>query len=187
MHTNNSSQPRLLIISDIWGAKKQSMVTNLLSQAAAFFQISFQDAQLLSSMDSMVEERENLERYFEYHGLDIAVSTLLQKETKDTQVLAFGIGAEIARKAALLGLPATEMLLVSGQNMNLHFRNPNVPVKLIHGALDPKLPDAEKLERSNISMTTVPNFGTTFYSDSRHIPLVCQELLELRHMNKMAS
>ena len=75
------------------------------------------------------------------------ILNLLKKVTEPTHVLAFSTGGTIAYKAALLGLPAKSLTLVSATRIRLENEKPNCPVSLYYGGNDAFAPSQEWAEK----------------------------------------
>ena len=143
---------KLVIVSDMWGAKKGLWITSYLGYLQQYFDITFYDSQQLANLDILVHSEENIHSAFVDGGIDTAVSHLLKKEKEPCYYLAFSIGATIVWEAAKKGLPVKSFYSVSATRIRLKNERPNVPFQL--------------------------DYGHTLYSDEKIIQKVCLDLLQ---------
>lgn len=169
---------RLVIISDMWGAKKGLWITSYLGYLQQYFDIVFYDIQQLANLDLKVNSGENIHKAFVEGGIDIAVAHLLKKEKEPSHYLAFSTGGTIAWKAANLGLPMKSLYTVSATRIRYENEKPEVPTKLIFGENDSFKPSKEWEGKLDIEIESVANFGHTLYSDEKIIKKVCKDLLD---------
>ena len=98
--------------------------------------LTFYDCQQLAGVDEVVGSKENLHKAFVEGGIDTAVNHLLKKVEEDTHVLAFSTGGTIAWKAALKGMPAKSLTLVSATRIRMESEKPNCDIDLLYGGND---------------------------------------------------
>ena len=170
---------RLVILSDMWGAKKNRWITSYLGYLQQYFDIVFYDCQQLASMDLLINTEENICEEFIKRGKDIAVTHLLNKENEPSHYLVFCVGGTIAWKAGLQGLPMKSLFAISSGLLQLESEKPNSPLTLLYGERDDNKPSLEWATQMDVKMKTVPNFGRELYTDEKNISMVCQSLLEM--------
>jgi hypothetical protein len=168
---------RLVILSDIWGAKKGLWITSYLGYLQQYYNIVFYDCQQLANISLTVDSEENIHREFVNGGLDTAVAHLLRKETEPSHYLAFCTGGTIAWKASLKGLPMLSLYTVSSHGVEVDSRMPNCPVSMVYGEHDQVRPSKEWFSALNVPVEVIPNFGRELYTDEKIIKKVCQALL----------
>ena len=168
---------KLLVLSDMWGIKKGLWITSYFGYLQQHYDIEFFDCQQLAHINELVGNKENLHRAFVEGGIDIAVAHLLKKVNEETNVLAFSTGGTIAYKAALKGLPAKSMTLVSPTRIRFETEKPACEIKLIYGEKDKDAPSDEWAANLGLEKTIIPNFGHELYTDQKIIDDVSMELL----------
>ena len=168
---------RLVVISDMWGAKKGLWITSYLGYLQQYFDIVFYDCQQLANINITVDSGENLHREFVEGGICTAVAHLLKKETVPSHYLAFSTGGTIAWKAALLGLPMKSLYNVSATRLRMEEELIKAPVTLMYGSNDVNKPTQEWADNLGTTLELIPNFGHELYTDEKIIQKVCQDLL----------
>ncbi len=169
---------RLVILSDMWGAKKGLWITSYLGYLQQYFDIVFYDIQQLSNLDIKVYSEENIHNAFVDGGIDVAVAHLLKKEQEASHYLAFSTGGTIAWKAAKFGLPMKSLYAISPTRIRFENESPEIPMKLVFGENDNFKPTIEWEKKMDINIDTVSNFGHTLYSDEKIIKKVSKDLLD---------
>ncbi|MEH6682420.1 MAG: hypothetical protein V7724_17885 [Sediminicola sp.] len=169
---------RLVILSDIWGAKRGLWITSYLGYLQQYFDIVFYDCQQLANMDVPVETEENIKKAFIGGGCATAVAHLLNREGgQHSHFLAFGIGGAIALQAATKGLRMKSLYAVSSPEIPLDIRSVDFRITLLYGSNDTNAPVVGSERGMDLDLELVPNFGHTMYSDDKIIQKICQELL----------
>lgn len=169
---------RLVIISDMWGAKKGLWITSYLGYLQQYFDIVFYDCQQLANLDLKVNSEENIHKAFVEGGIDTAVAHLIKKEKIVSHYLAFSTGGTVAWKAANLGLPMKSLYNVSATRIRKENNKPEVPTKLVFGGNDSNKPSSDWEKKVGIELETIDNYGHTLYTDEKIIKKVCQDLLD---------
>jgi len=169
---------KLVVLSDMWGAKKGLWIASYFGYLQQYYDIVFHDCQQLGNIDVPVSSEENVHRAFVEGGIDAAVASLLKKETKPAHYLAFSTGGTIAYKAALKGLPMKSLTAISATRIRLEEQRPDTQLNLLYGECDPNKPDMEWSQQVGVDFKIAPNFGHMLYSDEKIISEVCLELLE---------
>lgn len=169
---------RLVVLSDMWGAKKGLWITSYLGYLQQYFDIVFYDCQQLANIDLAVNSDKNIHQEFVDGGIDRAVAHLLKKESQPSHYLAFSTGGTIAWKANLKGLPMKSLYNVSATRIRMETEKPDCSTELLYGAYDEYRPSAEWSEKVGAEMEIVPKFGHELYTDEKIIQKVCKQLLE---------
>lgn len=168
---------KLLVLSDMWGVKKELWITSYFGYLQHYYDIEFYDIKTLGNIDIPVCTDENLHQAFLDGGIDTAVAHLKSKITEPKHVLAFSMGAAIAWKAALEGMQIHSFTAVSGTRLRLEKNKPKCPIKLIYGEKDEFKPNEQWYNAMDIAPIIVPGFGHNLYSDDKIVKDVCYELL----------
>jgi len=168
---------KLLVLSDMWGVKKGLWITSYFGYLQQYYDIEFYDCQQLAGVDEVVGSKENLHKAFVEGGIDTAVNHLLKKVEDDTHVLAFSTGGTIAWKAALRGMPAKSLTLVSATRIRMESEKPNCDIDLLYGGNDSFAPTKEWATKLGLKLNVAPNFGHELYSDEKIIDEVSMNLL----------
>ncbi|RDY58794.1 hypothetical protein [Flagellimonas nanhaiensis] len=169
---------KLVVISDMWGAKKGLWITSYFGYLQQYYDISFHDCQQLGNIDVPISTEENIHKAFVEGGIDSAVSQLLRKEKEAAHYLAFSTGGTVAWKAALKGLPMKSLTAISATRIRLEEQSPDTSLNLIYGECDEFKPSLEWAKATDVNLNVIPNFGHHLYSDEKIIADVCLQLLE---------
>ncbi len=169
---------KLVIVSDMWGARKGLWITSYLGYLQQYFDITFYDSQQLANLDLTVNTEENIHNAFVTGGIDTAVAHLLKKEQKPCHYLAFSTGGTIVWNAAKMGLPVKSLYNVSATRIRLQKDKPAVPVRLLYGSNDSFKPNDNWANMLGLDLEVMPNYGHTLYSDEEIIRKVCLDLLQ---------
>ncbi len=171
---------RLVVISDMWGAKKGIWATSYLVYLQQYFNISYYDSQQLANLDACVDcTDQELKDGFDHGGIETAIGQLRQKEKIPARYLTFGVGGEIVWKAILKGLPVKSLYAVSAHGLPFEGQRPNIPVRWVYGALDADKPSSAQLERMQRYVEIVQGFGHDLYTDDTIIKKIAKNLLSL--------
>lgn len=168
---------KLVILSDMWGAKKGLWITSYLGYLQQYFDITYHDIQQLSNLDVVVNTAENVNRAFVEGGIDAAVSNLLNKETEPAHYLAFSTGGTIAWKAGLAGLPMKSLYTVSATRIRAEDMKPECKTVALFGDQDMYRPKLDWHQNVGVKSELIEGFGHTMYTDEKIISRVCLDLL----------
>ncbi len=168
---------KLVILSDMWGAKKGLWITSYLGYLQQYFDITYYDIQQLANIDVAVHTEDNMHRAFVEGGIDTAVAHLLKKENEEAHYLGFSIGGVIAWKAGLMGLPMKSIYTVSATRIRAEENSPNCKVTSLFGDTDMYRPKAEWYEKVGVKPELINGFGHTMYADEKIIGRVSLDLL----------
>lgn len=169
---------KLVVLSDMWGAKKGLWITSYFGYLQQYYNIDFYDCQQLGDIDVPICTEENIHNAFLNGGIDRAVANLLKKETEPAHYLAFSTGGTIAYKAGLQGLSMKSLTAISATRIRFEEQRPNTQLNLIYGESDAFKPCEKWAQQLGIDLSIVPNFGHDMYSDEKVISEVCLSLLE---------
>ena len=169
---------RLVVLSDMWGAKKGLWITSYLGYLQQYFDIVFYDSQQLADIDIMVHSPENVYDAFVGGGMDTAVAHILKRETERSHYLTFCAGGTIAWHAGMKGLPMKSLYAISPLDLHTLEGKPDCSVTLLYGENQDKVPAQDWAEKMKVDMQVVPQFGRELYSDEKIIQKVSLALLE---------
>lgn len=169
---------KLIVVSDMWGAKKGLWITSYFGYLQQYYDIEFYDSQQLGNIDVAISSEENVHKAFVDGGIETAVNNLLRKANKPAHYLAFSTGGTIAYKAALKGLPMKSLTAISATRIRYENKKPNTDLNLIFGDRDEFKPDFGWSQEVGAELNVVSNFGHMLYSDEKIISDVCLGLLE---------
>lgn len=169
---------KLVIISDMWGARKGLWITSYLGYLQQYFDITYHDSQQLANLDVQVKSAENLHHAFVEGGIDTAVAHLMKKENKPAHYLGFSTGGTIAWKAGLQGLPMKSLYTVSSTRLRAETHKPDCPTVALFGDNDVYRPKADWYTNVGIKPEIFTGFGHEMYTDEKIIGKVCLDLLK---------
>lgn len=168
---------KLVILSDMWGAKKGLWITSYLGYLQQYFDITYYDIQQLANVDVTVNTTDNVHRAFVEGGIDTGVAHLLKKETEPAHYLGFSMGGTIAWKAGLMGLPMKSIYTVCSTRIRAEENKPECDVTALFGDTDIYRPKLDWHERLGVNSNIIAGFGHTMYADEKIISRVCLDLL----------
>ncbi len=168
---------KLVILSDMWGAKKGLYITSYLGYLQQYFDITYYDIQQLANIDVKILTQENVHRAFVEGGIDTAVAHLLKKETEPAHYLGFSVGGTIAWKAGLMGLPMKSLYTVSSTRIRAEKSKPECEITALFGDKDMYRPKLDWHQEVGVKSNLVSGFGHTMYNDEKIIGRVCLDLL----------
>jgi hypothetical protein len=168
---------KLVILSDMWGAKKGLWITSYLGYLQQYFDITYYDIQQLSNLDVVVNSTENVHRAFVEGGIDTAVKHLMKKESEPAHYLGFSIGGTIAWKAGLAGLPMKSLYTVSSTRVRAEDAKPDCQTVALFGDQDMYRPKSDWNQKTGVTSNLIEGFGHTMYADEKIISKVCLDML----------
>ncbi|MFS4493566.1 hypothetical protein [Maribacter sp. 2308TA10-17] len=168
---------KLVILSDMWGAKKGLWITSYLGYLQQYYDITYYDIQQLSNIDVQIQTTDNVHRAFVEGGIDTAVAHLLKKETESAHYLGFSMGGTIAWKAGLMGLPMKSLYTVSSTRIRAEEEKPACNVVSLFGDQDVYRPKLDWHQKVGVKSDLIEGFGHTMYGDEKIISRVCLDLL----------
>lgn len=169
---------RLVILSDLWGAKKGLWITSYLGYLQQYFDIVYYDTSQLADLDVSNPTAEAMAEAFQEGGLERAVRSLLEKEETPSHYLTFCAGGTVVWDAARKGLPVLSLYAVSPMHLHRESDLPGCQVKLLYGEYMENRPSHGWAETIGAPMEVVPRFGREMYSDEKIIQKVCRDLLD---------
>ncbi len=168
-------KPTLIILSDLWGAKRSSWLDNFQKTLGDDYKIKFYDACVLGEIDSSDDQEKNIHRQFIDFGIQKAVKKLLTLEKEPQMYLGCSVGGVILWKAGLQGLPIKKLLTISATRLRKEIEKPNCSVELYFGQEDSYQPDGNWFKNMKIKGHFIPRGGHDIYKDQ----LVVKQILHL--------
>lgn len=169
---------RLVVLSDMWGAKKGLWITSYLGYLQQYFDIVFYDSLQLSDIKLDEYTAKNVCEAFINGGMNTALAQLLAKEREESHYLTFCAGGTIAWNAALHALPIKSLTAVSPLNLHLQTEKPDCKINLLYGEYQEDKPTTKWASEMDVNMEIVPKFGRELYSDDKIIQKVSLNLLQ---------
>lgn len=177
MKTAKAKQ-KLIILSDLWGKEKSKWIAYYTEILGKHFDITYYDCCELGGIDKSEYSEESLHRQFVSGGIDMAVTTLLEKESNAANVLAFSIGGTIAWKASLLGLKTKSLIAVSATRLRYETEKPLTTIDLLYGTEDPYKPDSDWFQNMGIEENFIENEGHGLYQKKEVAELICRRIID---------
>ena len=168
---------KLIVLSDLWGAKRGLWITSYLGYLQQYFDIEYYDIQQLAHIDTPMYSEKALHTAFVNGGIDTAVKHLLKRNIEPAHYLAFSTGGTIAWKANLKGLPMKSLYAVSATRIRMESKMVNCDVDLLFGEKDLYKPNQNWADTIGITPRIMKNFGHEMYSDEKIIQKVSLDLL----------
>ncbi|PIF00805.1 MAG: hypothetical protein CR994_03905 [Maribacter sp.] len=171
---------KLVVISDMWGAKKGAWATAYLVYLQQYFNLTYYDCQQLANIDAGIYcSDKDLKDAFVNGGIQTAIDQLMQKEKEPCHYLAFGLGGDVVWKASLQGLPMKSLYAVSTYGLYYGSQGTDIPITLVYGSLDANLPSKGKMGQLQMDIETILDFGHDLYAKDEIIKKIAKDLLSL--------
>lgn len=170
---------QLLILSDLWGAKKATYLSKYITLLQSKFDVEFIDCCQIGQVDTSIYTQENLHQQFINGGINLAVKNLLKNYSQEADILAFSIGGTIAWKANLQGLKIRNFYAVSATRLRYETEKPNSQIRLFYGELDSYRPKEKWFKNFEITDYCIfENEGHGIYQKSDIIQQICNQCLQ---------
>lgn len=157
------TNPKLIILSDLWGEEQSGWIAHYTEQLKSHFAITYYDCCKLGELDKSDYTEQNLHTQFVKGGVEKAVANLIEKEQNELTILAFSIGGYIGWQASLQGLKAQTLFAVSSTRLRNETKKPRCHLELFFGEEDPYKPKKSWFEKMNIEMQMIQNEKHNFY------------------------
>lgn len=167
---------RLIILSDLWGKEKSEWVSHYEEMLKELFEIKYYDCCVLGDIDTSTFSEENIHRQFLNGGIEKSITTLLQNETEELDVLGFSIGGYIGWKAALAGLKVNSITAVSSTRIRYEQQKPKGVIELYFGEYDNFKPDNDWFERLNLERNIFRQEDHDFYRKKEIAVDICARI-----------
>lgn len=169
---------QLLILSDLWGAKKAIYLPQYNTLLQAKYDIHFVDCCQIGQIDTSNYTQDKLHQQFVNGGIDLAVINLMKNYQQEVDILAFSIGGTIAWKANLSGLKVRNFYAVSATRLRYELEKPSSQIELFYGELDVYQPAKKWFNDLEISDYHIfEDEGHDIYQKPKIIPQICNQCL----------
>lgn len=172
-------QPRLIILSDLWGEQKSAWIHLYIEKLASTFDIQYYDCCQLGNVDTKIYTQEYLHQQFVSFGIENAVKELICLEKKSFHILALSIGGTIAWKAALQQLPLISLHAVSATRLRYETTIPKIHMRLYFGTNDTFKPSEDWCGQfARKSLVFVDGKSHEMYQNENIATLICKNIIE---------
>lgn len=171
-------KPVLIIISDLCGIVAPNGIQFYLDRLGSKFDIRYYDARALASIGVATLSKQQLHNEFVEGGIDAAVANLLRLECTELSLLAFSIGGTIAWKAALKGLKAKNLYLISSTRLRYETQKPKCNIWLLYAENDKFRPKAHWFEKLDLESILVKNATHEIYKNNQIAEQISNRILK---------
>lgn len=169
---------RLIILSDLWGKKKATWLTNYTELLENDFEIVFYDSCELAEINTTIYTEENLHQQFVNGGIEKAISKLCEIEKQnDTILLAFSMGGTIAWNFAMKSNRKLLMYCISSTRLRYESKKPSGNIFLYFSENDKFVPKDTWFKIMNLSIIKVKG-NHDIYRDKNFATFVCEEIIK---------
>ena len=177
IYYNTEGKKRLLILSDLWGLKNAGWLSNYITPLQQFYEVLLYDSRQLASLNITDESENSIHQNFVNGGIDKAVESLLQTETKTVRILAFSVGGTIAWKYALASGNVDRLVCVSSTRLRHEKLRPAGEVTLCYGQADPFKPTDQWFNAMKLESFLMDGMGHELYKDEGVAGLVANQFI----------
>lgn len=170
-------QPKLIILSDLWGRAKASWIFHYQEPLSKHFEVSYYDCCELGEVDASIYTQEHLHRQFVNGGIENAVQNLVTKVTKPSIVLAFSIGGTVAWRAGLLGWKWSKLYAVSATRLRYEEQKPLGEISLHFGEKDVYRPNDTWMESMNLTAHLEEEKGHEVYREAAFAQQITTQII----------
>ena len=174
---NNRSQPKLIILSDLWGRGKSPWLAFYVENLQQKYNILYHDCCELGGIDKTTYTELNLHHQFENRGIERAVESILASEKQEVDVLAFSMGAVIAWKAALKGLKIQNLFAVSATRLRYETEKPDCRIELFYGENDEYKPSTNWFLQMELESQLFAGEGHELYRKKKFAKMISEQIL----------
>lgn len=169
--------PRLIILSDLWGKSKVDWLKFYTNQLESAFTIEFYDCCKLGEIDIEDYTEKSLHQQFVNGGIERAVHNLLALEKSEVQLLAFSIGGTIAWKYGLKSGLIKKLTCVSSTRLRYESQRPSGDVTVYFGEEDSYKPPEPWMKSMTDNFILLPGKDHSVYQESSFSKMLCKQLL----------
>lgn len=169
---------KLILLSDLWGAKKSGWIENYTTLLDKHFDIRYYDCCELGEIDLTDYSEENIHQQFLNGGIEKAVENLLKKEKEVISILGFSIGGSIAWKAAYQGLKVDNFIAVSSTRLRYEDERPRCNIELYYGENDQYQPETDWFNNFKLNPKIYKNETHDFYLKKEIAENICKDIIE---------
>lgn len=158
-------KPTLIILSDLWGARKSFPFLIFSHLIQERYNIRYYDSAALAEIPPDVQTQNELHQAFVNGGIEKAVANLCRQEPDIQHFLGLSVGGVIAWRYALLQPCVQKLITVSATRLRYETEKPASAIQLYYGAHDPFQPKAEWYKRLKLSASVVADADHELYRD----------------------
>lgn len=173
-------EPRLLILSDMWGLKRCAWIKHYVEMLDPVFSVQVYDSCVLGEVAAADAGEEAIHSAFIHGGIDTAANKLLSLETGKVDILAFSMGGSIAWEAGMKGMDIGRLYAVSSTRLRLQAEKPDCRIQLFYGAEDLSQPDLSWFEKSGLDPPLLERGGHDFYKATSSARRICRTIISDR-------
>lgn len=169
-------KPRILLLSDLWGYRRDQWVSIFEQALSAQYQIHFLDSTKIAGINEDTQGQESLHQKFIKGGIDKAVQYLIEQKEEYAIIIGISIGGTIAWQALLSGLSAKHLIGISATRLRYEKRKPNCLVDLYFGEEDPFRPDTTWFNKLQLQSTLFAGEGHHIYTKPKIVQQILNDL-----------
>lgn len=169
-------KPKLIILSDLWGANKSDWAKHYMQQLEGNFEIKYYDCCTLGSVHINDYSEESLHKQFVDFGIETAVAALNNLEKEKVYILAFSVGGVIGWKYALTNTNVQSFVAVSSTRLRYEIQKPNTEIELYFGEKDNYKPSEDWFNKMGLAINLHPNVGHEVYKNEIFVDLLCNNI-----------
>lgn len=169
---------RLIILSDLWGKEKSGWVENYAKHLKHHFEIKYYDCCELGEVDKSTYTQEALHKQFVNGGIERAVQKLIEKESREVNILSFSVGGSIAWKYGLKSNKLLSLCCVSSTRLRHEVIKPKGEIYLYYGAKDRYRPQQEWFDGMLLDGHLFENENHELYKNHMLARQISQDILK---------
>jgi len=172
-----SMKKRLIILSDLWGREKSEWLVYYTNILKAHFDITYYDCCELGEIDKSDYNEKSLHQQFVNGGIERAVRKLLALEQHTVNILAFSAGGTIAWKFGIESNKIDTLTCVSSTRLRHETIRPKGKIQLFYGENDTYKPQAEWLDKMQLSYKIISNKDHQLYREGEFAKKLCEQII----------
>lgn len=169
---------RLLILSDLWGERKNDWWHFYKNALDPYFEVVFYDCTELAEIETDAFDQKILHEQFINGGIDRAVQKLIDLEKEKTTILAFSIGGTIAWKYSLQTSTIESLYCVSSTRLRKEVIKPNTKIHLWYGMNDMFIPNENWFQELKLTPFILDAMEHGMYKELECVNKICNLILE---------
>ncbi|MCH2228809.1 MAG: hypothetical protein MK105_00595 [Crocinitomicaceae bacterium] len=171
------SNPRIAIISDLWGFKNDQYINTYVKKLYNHFDLDLVDAQVLADINPSNSEQE-LHAQFIDSGINIAAERLVKSRIRFDAIVGFSVGGTIGWKAIQSGANIDSLFAISATRLRKETNALTKETKLFYGQKEEFGPDTNWFEKLKIDHEIIQNEGHQVYKSESFMNNFCEELID---------
>lgn len=180
---DKTSQPSLLVISDLWGIESSTWWQYYTSILKEKFEIIELDSRVLANVPNELKAEKDIHQYFVEEGIFKAVNKLSNSSFKTDAILAFSIGGTIAWQSLLKNPNTANLFAISSTRLRNETQNPDIKIHLFYGEEDKFQPEKKWFDQHHITPIIFKGELHNFYMKQEYAQSICEKIIE-KFVNK---